>query len=375
MFFRPGLYENKKFIFYEDVADVAPAHPFKLDREPDKYSLTYGSLYKGNIANYRPLCKNCVGNQQLSMVDKTKLNKLASRYFDKESRKLSKQLPHLVISSEANTTKNSDNNAEHFIPVSNVDGTEEARMCGSLDIREKVLDSSTRLYVKGVGDPKHTLQEGDGDIGLDRTLQKIGDFNKQLREHPENVTLWLEFVKYQDSLSSDNKTSFDPEVSKKEKRLSKRGMLEKKISILDKALEHNPGNIDLLLAKIELNSEILDSAKVNKELEQLLFVHPANTKLWKYYLMFNQSRLAVFTVSKMTKLYHKAFKTLLGIHTGKLQTHSVPVYLEKEILGNTNTDLILPFKTTIKTIISFAQFLWTDIRQHSTLTGLCYIHH
>lgn len=231
-----------------------------------------------------------------------------------------------MISSGSDIQKDNVNSVLTYIPVG------EVHELDNTDIRQKILDSSTSLYVQGVG-KKKIVSDEDKDIEFDISLQKIGEYNKRLRETPDDISLWLDFVKYQDSADVENMTGVEQVSGKNERKLSRRAMLEKKISILDKALEHNPGNIDLLLAKIEVNSEILDSSMINKELERLLFVHPANAKLWKYYLMSNQSRLASFTVSKVTKLYHKAFKTLIGIHTGKLQTHTVPAELEKEILG------------------------------------------
>lgn len=335
----PGLYEDRKHIFLDEVAEIAPKHPFKLDREPDKCSWSYGSLYSGNIANYKSSCENCVGNQRILLHgEKKKYKTVTMRYFQKENRKLIKQLPLKVISAESYGTKSECRNSsvsskEEYIPVDHLVADFKVE---NKDIREKILDQSTSLYVQGIGEKGPVEQDNcDTDIELDKVMKKIGEFNRLLRETPSNVKLWLDFVKFQDTLSVENVTDRVGNMSegKTEKKITQKALLEKKISIVAKALENNPGNIELLLTKIELNSEVTDSSKTNKELEQLLFVHPANTKLWKYYLVYNQSRLAVFTVSRLTKLYHKCFKTLIGICTGKLQTHTVPNDLEKEILG------------------------------------------
>ncbi|XP_053406186.1 nuclear exosome regulator NRDE2-like [Mercenaria mercenaria] len=325
----PGIFESKK-IFLDDIADIAPKHAFKLDRAPDTNSWTYGSLYSGHVANYRSACNQCVGSardQHLFMKDRDKKKKekvLNERYYSKENRRVIKQPPEEIIN-VLKEEKIKKVDIPMYIPVKQSNDGEAGSE--NKDIRQKILDESTSLYV--MGKAKETDKLDADETIPDPVRLKVADYNKQLRETPTDVKLWLEFVRFQDKLVLEDGSN-DSELAGK--KTSARGVLEKKLSILDKALELNPANIELLLAKIELSSEISDTVKINKELEQLLFVHVANTRLWKYYLIFNQSRISVFTVTKMTKLYHKCFKTLFGVLEGKLQTHSVPENLETEVL-------------------------------------------
>ena len=315
----------------DDIEDIAPEYAFKLDRTPDNNSWVYGSLYNGHIAHYKPACNQCIGsarNQTIYLKDRNKISKdytSYSRYHSKENRKLVKQAAVEIINiSEREKSKEIDS----YISVQqDKTGSQDG------DVRQTILDDATSLYVVGKGKDTETLETDE--IKPDPVRLKVAGYNKRLRETPDDANLWLEYVRFQDKLElkESEYTSVKDIESGNNKSPSARGVLEKKLSILDKALESNPANIDLLLAKIELKSEISDSYKINKELEDLLFIHSANTKLWKFYLMFNQSRISVFTVTKMTKWYHKCIQTLLRILEGEVQTHHVPENLESEILG------------------------------------------
>ncbi|XP_060576281.1 nuclear exosome regulator NRDE2-like isoform X2 [Ruditapes philippinarum] len=329
----PGIFESKK-VFLDDIEDIAPEHAFKLDRIPDHNSWTYGSLYNGHIAHYRPACNQCIGsarNQPLYLKDreKGKKDKISNeRYHSKESRTLVKQ-PAKEVIRVAKEEKSNEVDMGNYIPVNQAKANEVDLQ--EKDVRQTILDDSTSLYVIGKG--KNTEQLEMEEVRPDPMRLKVADYNKRLRETPSNVKLWLEFVRFQDKLVlvENEQVSVD-DTEKGGKKPSARVVLEKNLSILDKALESNPADIDLLLAKIELESEVSDTFKMNKELEDLLFVHAANTKLWKFYLTFNQSRISSFSVTKMTKYYHKCFRTLLRILEGDVQTCSVPENLESEIL-------------------------------------------
>ncbi|WAR20075.1 NRDE2-like protein [Mya arenaria] len=161
-----------------------------------------------------------------------------------------------------------------------------------------------------MGGKIETDNKEDSIVELDETRVKSDGYNRKLRENQGDVKLWLDKSK---------------KGSVNEKKMTEKAVLEKKISIIKRALGHYPGHINLLLAKIELSA---DSSKINKDLEHLLLQYealevPPHVK---------QSRLTVFTVAKQCKLYHKCLKMLLRIHTGVLHTHSVPENLEHEII-------------------------------------------
>ena len=75
-------------------------------------------------------------------------------------------------------------------------------------------------------------------------LQKVGIYNRRLRESPHDIALWLEFIKFQDHVFEKLHTQKN-KTSKTEFMSSSKAAIEKKLSIYDKALEANPSSLEL----------------------------------------------------------------------------------------------------------------------------------
>ena len=321
----------KNKIFLEDLGDISQPSAYRLDRDADRNSWTYGSLYKPHIARYKHFSPKCLGSgqkKQILLYDIKKSNKHKpwdNRYFGKENRSYIKSIGEPVTSD-----------------ISNIDAigsyvelkAASRELDKKADVRQRILDESTSAYVKGQEGREQFHANADNEPIVKGPLErKVEKFNRKLREETHNIKLWLDFIKFQDVLFTEDIIVGEDSKDKERVKISSQALLDKKLSILDKAFEANPGNIELHLRKLELCSDMWEPAKINKELEQLLFFHPANTELWNQYLRFNQSRISIFTVSKLTKLYHKCFKTLFGILEGKVQTHSVPDDLQERVIG------------------------------------------
>ncbi|KAK3092572.1 hypothetical protein FSP39_004529 [Pinctada imbricata] len=89
---------------------------------------------------------------------------------------------------------------------------------------------------------------------------------------------------------------------------------------MKKAMESNQGNLELKMKYLELCQETWEPHQISKEIEDMLFVQPTNLSLWQHYLLFHQSRLSSFSVTRMSKMYQKCLKTLLKHSTGKVHT-------------------------------------------------------
>ena len=306
---------------------------YRIDRCSDQNSWTYGSLYKPHIARYKhfsPFCLGSGGSKQVLLYDIKKSSKHKpwhSRYFGKDNRHFLK-----YVGEPVNTLKERDCLLDNYVELKQ---SNEALDKKVTDIRQRILDESTSAYIKGQTAKELFHSDTDTEHVKGPLERKVEEFNRKLREDPTNIELWLKFLKFQDILFSEDDFRQDPFSKEAEKaiKLGSKALLDKKISILDKAFESNPASIELHLTKLDLCTELWEPTRINKELEQLLFVHPANVALWNYYLGYNQSRLSIFTVSRVSKLYHKCFKTLFGILEGKVQTHSVPDDLSSKVLG------------------------------------------
>ncbi|XP_062614454.1 nuclear exosome regulator NRDE2-like [Saccostrea cucullata] len=315
----PEIQGNKVFI--EELPYLEPEDAFRIDRKSNVHNWKYESLYKGHIAAFPQRFQASLGGDSQSRDTQNKNKHKTMRYYSRENRKLLAQAPlcHLVPS------RNTGSFQSDVIPIPLEDVSERAEENRSEDIRERLMDTATSHYIQGVG-----VEAVDSNVSVteveERLNKRTAEFNRRTREEPHNTDLWLEFVEYQDSLLRL------PELEGSFK-MSKSAVLEKKIAILKKAMELNQSNIVLKLKYLQLCQEILEPNEINKEMEDLLFHNPTNISLWKQYLMFNQSRLSNFSVSRMCKLYQKCITTLVKYQEGKLKTHTLPVNLSEEILG------------------------------------------
>ncbi|KAJ6340463.1 hypothetical protein OIU77_008259 [Salix suchowensis] len=133
----------------------------------------------------------------------------------------------------------------------------------------------------------------------DEVLRKTREFNKLTREHPHDEKIWLDFAEFQDKVSS-----MQPQ---KGARLQ---MLEKKISVLEKATELNPDNEELLLCLMKAYQSRDSSDMLIGRWEKVLMHHSGNHKLWKEYLRVVQGEFSRFKVSDMRKMYAHAIQAV-----------------------------------------------------------------
>ncbi|KAL5008670.1 hypothetical protein ScPMuIL_014251 [Solemya velum] len=325
---------SKSKVFLEEVPGLTPEHAYRIDRHSDTSNWTFGSIYKLHIAKHHRLRGCCLGlgrTGQTEMFNQSKSSKpgVAGRYFSRENRRLLKNSPEERIPVSHERSSDFCLSESPFIPTEPDKPQVTDEYC---DIRQKLMDPATSAYIKGQRIRKEPSTPDDSEMTIvkDEDSQLIESYNRKLRQNPHDIQTWFEFVKFQDRLRDKG---LDSQVNVKEKHKNTAlAVLEKKIAILEKAMEENPACIELKLKYFQLCQEIWEGDRINKELEKLLFVYPANELLWKHYLVYNQSHLSFFTVTRVTKLYHKCLKTLIGISEGNVHAHDVPKDLPKQIL-------------------------------------------
>eukprot|EP01018_Ginkgo_biloba_P028678 Gb_12287 [translate_table: standard] len=130
-------------------------------------------------------------------------------------------------------------------------------------------------------------------------IRRTREFNKLTRDHPHDEKTWISFANFQDEIASGQK--------KKSVRVQ---ALEKKISILEKAIELNPDSEELLIFLLE-NCKKRDSFPVLiQRWENALIQHSGSYKLWRGFLRLSQGEFSSFTVSNMRKMYGHALQAL-----------------------------------------------------------------
>ncbi|VVC44062.1 siRNA-mediated silencing protein NRDE-2,Tetratricopeptide-like helical domain [Cinara cedri] len=130
------------------------------------------------------------------------------------------------------------------------------------------------------------------------------EYNKQLSEHPFDINLWIKFVNYQQTLYSLNSRHGYAFT------LNKKGILEKQIAILDKALSFNNDNDKLLDMKWIIAEDYFTTEEFNKEILNELEKYSNKAVLWSHYINASQNSLSDCTTSSVLKKYSDAMFAL-----------------------------------------------------------------
>uniref|UniRef100_A0A8C4I9H5 NRDE-2, necessary for RNA interference, domain containing n=1 Tax=Dicentrarchus labrax TaxID=13489 RepID=A0A8C4I9H5_DICLA len=317
-----------RFSWLDDL-QTPTEQPFCVDRKADSANWTYKSLYRGDVARYKRKGISSLGldprrqgvsweesesNKKQKGGDK---KKAADRYFSTASRQLLRSeppVPTLPTIPECDRVQTSSVN-----PLG-------------------VYDSSTALWLQGKGQPeqaeqqKQDLRTGQGAALL---AGRTEEFNRRLREQPSDTQLWIKFIRYQDELSA---TVFGGEEeqqgsdSAERHKSSHRAVLEKKLSITERAVATNPSCIALQRERLRICQELWEPSLLAKEWKKLVFLHPNSAPLWREYLLFTQSYFSNFTVSKVNSAYGKCLSTLSAVRDGSMVSHPALPGIEEDML-------------------------------------------
>uniref|UniRef100_A0A3Q3N3M5 NRDE-2, necessary for RNA interference, domain containing n=1 Tax=Labrus bergylta TaxID=56723 RepID=A0A3Q3N3M5_9LABR len=315
---------------------------FCVDRKADSANWTYKSLYRGDVARYKRKgssslgldpCRQGVSWEESESNKKQKgrdKKKSADRYFSTVSRQLLRSeapvpaIPTIPECSDANSPTS-------FLPLRDRVQTSWVNPLG-------VYDSSTALWLQGKGQPDQTEEEKKDTQTKQGAVLLAGrteEFNRRLREQPEDTQLWIEFIRYQDELSAtvfgSGEEQQGSDLAERHKS-SYRAVLEKKLSIAERAVETNPRCIDLQLERLKICQELWEPSLLAKEWKKLVFVHPNSAPLWRKYLLFTQSYFSNFTVSKVNSAYGKCLSTLSAVRDGSMVSHPILPGLEEDML-------------------------------------------
>ncbi|KAL5995465.1 hypothetical protein ACLOJK_025527 [Asimina triloba] len=133
----------------------------------------------------------------------------------------------------------------------------------------------------------------------DEILRKTKEFNKMSRETPHDETVWLAYAEFQDKVAS-----------KQPQKAARLQTLEKKISILEKAVKLNPDSEDLLICLLKAYQKRDSTEILMERWETILKQHSGSCKLWKEFLCLCQGEFSRFKVSDVRKMYAFAIQAL-----------------------------------------------------------------
>ncbi|XP_062351443.1 nuclear exosome regulator NRDE2 isoform X4 [Cinclus cinclus] len=330
---------SSRSIWLDDI-QAPRADTFRIDKKPDPANWAYKSLYRGDIARYKRKGESCLGidakkhciTWDSSASKRKQAQSRPERYFTKNNVKMLSTDGILVCN------KNSPSDPAAFIPVSHVetDDSSDTTEVNPLGI----YDASTTVWLQGKGcksadsesvNTQQTIQEPG--IKLNSILMtKVEEYNKKVRENPRDINAWMEFISFQDELMR-GPGPYASTGEQESRRKSLKLILEKKLAILERAIESNPSNVDLKLARLKLCTEFWEPPALIKEWQKLIFLHPNNPEMWKKYLLFCQSQFTTFSVSKINSLYGKCLTTLAAVQDGSMVSHPLLPGTEEAMLA------------------------------------------
>ncbi|KAI7804865.1 nuclear exosome regulator NRDE2 isoform X2 [Triplophysa rosa] len=328
------------FMWLDDLQSPTDS-PFCIDRRADRANWEYKSLYRGDIARYKRKGNSCLGmdfrTQAVSWVDggpeKKRADKKPERYFSPSTRQLLHSDSLLVLPSSESTPTSSDPYIELSACTEEQNSFTQAPVSWVNPLG--IYDAGTSMWLEGKGQPEVKVDQQDAQgTGSTQLTSRVEEFNRKLRENPTDIHMWLDFVQFQDELAFGSESfSAIKESDGDARKMSRRAVLEKKLSIMDKAVESNPGSVDLKLEKLRLCKELWEPAVLLKEWKKLVFVHPNSTSLWRKYLLFTQSHFSTFSVSKVNGVFGKCLSTLRAVQDGSMVSHPPLPGTEEDVLG------------------------------------------
>ncbi|KAL7872672.1 hypothetical protein AOLI_G00117430 [Acnodon oligacanthus] len=328
------------FVWLDDC-QTPTDRPFCIDRRADPANWEYKSLYRGDIARYRRKGSSALGldtrTQAVcwddSVQDKKRVDRKPERYFHPSVRQLLRSHTIAVL---PNAPPTDPADPAPFLPLPPCPELQAAPPQPPVSCVDPlgVYDGGTALYLEGRGrpEPRAEAQQQAGANGAALLIAHVEEFNKKLRENPTDTDLWMDFIRFQDTLCGVSGVFSGQEGDAESRRLSVRALLERKLSIVERALDSNPGSVELKLERLRLCGELWEPSALLKEWKKLVFIHPNSASLWRSYLLFTQSQFSTFSVSKVIAVYGKCLSTLSAVQDGSMVSHPPVAGTEEDML-------------------------------------------
>lgn len=196
------------------------------------------------------------------------------------------------FASHANTIPFDDHSSKHALE-------NEAYASSGVDYRSLEGNKVKRRHVD------EEEEEEEGESFNDHIRQRTINFNRKLDQQPDNVQLWLDFIRFQDEAAA----GLDPSIMTNGSS-NKSSLNEVKLSIFEKALDHNPTDEELIYEYLTCGAETWETLKLLREWDKMLKQHPDSIRLWAEYINLRQTNFASFSYTQCVKVFEDALSTL-----------------------------------------------------------------
>ncbi|XP_050685955.1 nuclear exosome regulator NRDE2-like isoform X2 [Eriocheir sinensis] len=313
-----------KGVFLEDLQGIVkPEEAFFITVEGDGNNKALATTHYTQLASYKTRTRGTLGNP----ITRTSQRKKVIRYYKKSALR--------ILYSDATPVKrlnpNSDTPHESYVPL-NLTHAEETKIKGS-QVRSfqgseanplGIYDSKTEQYITGKGgldieDSVETCQDAEYEMWQSKAKQ----YNERLGKEPYNVSLWLEFVRFQDD---SYKTLYQGENSADERKhkVTQKALAERKIAILDSAIKKNIRSLELYFERLEIGKDLWGDKKLKQEWDALVFNFPNKVSVWHQYLANVQTHFTSFGLSSAVRMFGKCSERLQQMRDGVFMTHAPP---------------------------------------------------
>ena len=317
---------NKPDTIWIEEAHLAPEKAFRLHKKPDMANRMYNTLYRLDIALYKMRSNvTCLGLNKHQVIElseqkgkKKRKMETVARYWNIKDFQLPESTENISMTLPSAVEK-----PDHGINLGDV----SSYVSLELPCQDKITKRDSDIG---------TVQQSaaDKDSHESDILQKTRELNKILHDNPQDIQTWLALVDFQEEIvqKEDSVKSSFTATGQERRKVATRTVIEKKIAVLEKALQKNPNSVELIVGHLDLCNEIMDAEELVQKWKRVSFVHPNNTLLWRHYLLFMQSRFSVFSFSKVVAVYGKCLSTLSSIKEGTFASHQAEGDLEGEMV-------------------------------------------
>ncbi|KAI9313832.1 NRDE-2, necessary for RNA interference-domain-containing protein [Dichotomocladium elegans] len=150
--------------------------------------------------------------------------------------------------------------------------------------------------------------DSEGESFDEYVRRRTIESNRHLDTHPHDVDAWLAFIEFQDEAAKGLNTGSDSKIGRS--KANKASLNEVKMSIFEKALEHNPNDEKLLLAYLESGEQTWDTLTLLREWDKALKKNPESIRLWADYINLRQTNFASFSFTQCIKVFEDCILTL-----------------------------------------------------------------
>lgn len=334
LFYSDSIFAQlKKKTFIEETG-LSFERAFLKDSTPDPENLMFESFERTKIARYHSSLKIPIGISSdesvlFSLFLPPRKEKAPSRYFSKNVLKILNSMPTEKICSVKEPLTNT---SLSYIPIPLP--SDKFVQSQKLDSVPDFINVSSSWKTEACKKEKITEEKSSVELVDTELRDQIIYFNKKLSEEPTNIEMWIDFLDFQDKI-------FASQMAGKDFMFSDQNLVEKKISILDKALKYNPKDVMLNVLKLKISQNLYSPEKLSSMWENLIFFNPNNPYVWQEYLLYCLSNLTIFNVNNILRLYSKCLKTLSSISEGETQSHEPSPDIVLNMLGKNIIHLLL----------------------------------